>query len=329
MPRPLGGQLLEGWAEALGQILADERRHWQAERELTAAEHRAALAELRAEVAEIKSQLLQRLGELKDGAPGPQGPQGEAGQQGEPGPQGDAGPIGPPGERGLQGEAGPVGERGAAGEAGPVGAAGERGDRGEPGPPGPQGDAGPVGPPGQIGERGEAGPPGKMPVARVFKAGAVHYEGDVVTDGRSTYQATKDTASAPPSDDWILLACAGRDAREGEVRGLFDPDAVYRKFDLVTFGGSEWRAKRDEPGALPGDGWSLSASAGKRGQKGEVGAQGPSGPPGKSAPAPEPVKIVDWEISEYRAAPIMSDGSIGEPLDLRSFFERYHGEAVR
>jgi hypothetical protein len=37
--------------------------------------------------------------------------------------------------------------------------------------------------------------------------------------------------------------------------------------------------------------------------------------------------IVDWAIEEYRAAPIMSDGSIGPVLDVRGFFDLYHREA--
>ena len=49
------------------------------------------------------------------GDPGPQGPQGPAGENGEQGPQG------PAGERGPQGEQGPAGQKGAQGAQGPAG----------------------------------------------------------------------------------------------------------------------------------------------------------------------------------------------------------------
>lgn len=69
----------------------------------------------------------------------------------------------------------------------------------------------------------------------------------------------------------------GRDAYAGEARGLYDPDGHYRKMDVVSFNGSEWRAKQDEPGELPGPGWMLSASKGKRGERGERGLDGQAG----------------------------------------------------
>jgi hypothetical protein len=66
----------------------------------------------------------------------------------------------------------------------------------------------------------------------------------------------------------------------GQACGLFDEDAVYRRMDVVSFNGSEWRAKHDNPGPLPGDGWMLSASRGKRGDRGERGEKGLEGKPG-------------------------------------------------
>jgi hypothetical protein len=215
----------DGWADALGQVLATERREWQRERELASAEHRRIVAELQAEVAQIKLHLFetlqQKLAALQNGPPGPPG---EAGARGEPG----EAITGPPGEQGI------------------------------PGPPGAP---------------GEVGPPGER----------------------------------------------GADAPVGEVCGLFDRERAYRKFDLVTFHGSEWRARCDDPGALPGDGWALSGQVGGRGKAGERGERGPAGP---AAP-----RHVDWAIQEYRAAPIWSDGSTGPVLDLRSLFELFHGES--
>lgn len=69
----------------------------------------------------------------------------------------------------------------------------------------------------------------------------------------------------------------GKDAYAGEARGLYDPAACYRKMDVVSFNGSEWRAKQDDPGELPGAGWMLSASKGKRGERGERGLDGQAG----------------------------------------------------
>jgi Collagen triple helix repeat (20 copies) len=153
------------------------------------------------------------------------------------------------------------------------------------GPPGPQGAPGERGEPGEAitGPPGEQGPPG--PPGGVGEAG-------------------------PPGEVPYV----------GEVCGLYDRTRAYRCRDLVTFHGSEWRAKQDEPGPLPGDGWALSGQVGGRGKPGERGPVGPVGPPGPT--------IVDWAIEEYRAAPIMSDGSIGPVLDVRGFFELYHGEAA-
>ena len=79
---------------------------------------------------------------------GPQGPQGEAGPQGERGEQGEQGPQG---EKGEQGEQGPQGERGEQGEQGPQG---ERGEQGEQGPQGERGEQGEVGPQGERGKDG-------------------------------------------------------------------------------------------------------------------------------------------------------------------------------
>lgn len=69
----------------------------------------------------------------------------------------------------------------------------------------------------------------------------------------------------------------GVDAYAGEAKGLYDPEAEYRSLDVVSFNGSEWRAKKDNPGELPGAGWMLSANRGKRGEKGEAGPQGDDG----------------------------------------------------
>jgi integrin beta 3 len=59
----------------------------------------------------------------------------------------------------------------------------------------------------------------------------------------------------------------------GRVCGLHNPGARYYRHDVVSQNGSEWRAVRDDPGPLPGDGWCLGAK-GSRGRPGERGKDG-------------------------------------------------------
>jgi hypothetical protein len=96
----------------------------------------------------------------------------------------------------------------------------------------------------------------------------------------------------------------GADGRTGEARGKYEPDESYRALDRVSFNGSEWIAKRDEPGPLPGDGWML-------------GAQGKRGRPG---PGIEAVSL-----DGYKLAFEASDGK-RLTIDLRGVFERYEEE---
>jgi hypothetical protein len=105
------------------------------------------------------------------------------------------------------------------------------------------------------------------------------------------------------------------------VHGRYDSSAAYRKLDLVAHDGAEWRAKHDDPGPLPGDGWALSSRQGDRGKPGPKGDRGPPGPAGPT--------IAEWVVEGYRAAPLLSDGTTGPVLDMRGFFERYHGEAAK
>ncbi len=80
-----------------------------------------------------------------NGAPGPEGPQGQIGATGPQGPQGLAGETGATGPQGPPGATGPQGipgETGATGPQGPIGTTGPQGPAGETGPIGPQGPAG-------------------------------------------------------------------------------------------------------------------------------------------------------------------------------------------
>ena len=62
----------------------------------------------------------------------------------------------------------------------------------------------------------------------------------------------------------------------GRAMGLHQPGESYRRLDRVSFNGSEWIAKRADPGPLPGDGWVMSVQA-KRGKPGPAGDRGPPG----------------------------------------------------
>jgi len=147
------------------------------------------------------------------------------------------------------------------------------------------------GPPGPQGERGEQGEPG-----------------EAVT-GPPGEQGERGERGEPGEVPYV-----------GEVCGLFDPERCYRRFDLVSLHGAEWRAKCDAPGPLPGEGWALGSKAGERGKRGEIGPRGERGMPAAS--------IAEWRVRDYRAVPVMSDGSIGPALDLSALFAQYHIEAA-
>jgi hypothetical protein len=211
----------------------------------------------------------------KDGAAGPQGERGEAGERGA---QGDQGPKGDAGERGSDG---------APGERGEPGLLGERGLDGKDGRDGVDGAAGRDGLDGKNGERGDVGPAGKLPLVSEW-TDRVYYEAEVVTKDGATYQAIRDTGRAPPHEDWICLASAGRnglDGRSFEIVGTYKPDAEYRALNVVALNGGAFVARRDEPGQCPGEDWQLIASQGKQGKPGERGAIGPKGLIGAAGPA--------------------------------------------
>ena len=124
---------------------------------------------------------------------------------------------------------------------------------------GPQGDQGP---PGKDGSEGPAGSDGRD--------GADGRDGTDADMEKLHDELVELVASFPIPKD----GKDGRDAYPGEAKGLFDPTETYRALDTVSFNGSEWRAKCDNPGELPGEGWMLSASKGKRGDRGERGPVG-------------------------------------------------------
>jgi hypothetical protein len=183
------------------------------------------------------------------------------------------------------------------------------------------------GPRGEQGERGERGPQGQLRAVKQFVEDGVYYGGDVVIHMGSTYQARCDTAREPPHHDWICVARAGVDGKDGRdgcspnVRGTFKADESYRALDIVALNGGSFIARRDDPGDCPGEGWQLMSMQGRRGQQGPCGEHGPAGPAGPTIQSWQ----IDWE--RYQATPVMSDGRQGAPLDLRPLFEQFHLEA--
>lgn len=184
--------------------------------------------------------------------------------------------------------------------------------------------------PGPPGPAGEPGRDGKLSLCRAWAGGTVHYEGQVVTHGGGTYQAARDTGHEPgANDDWLCLAAPGQAARGVDVKGTFDAAAEYRQLDIVALNGGSFVALKDEPGACPGPGWQLLASAGKRGRDGQPGERGARGEPGERG---EPGAVIaGWKVEaeSYRATPVLTDGTLAEPLDLRALFEQFHAEAAR
>ena len=106
--------------------------------------------------------------------------------------------------------------------------------------------------PGPAGERGEKGEPGERG-----------------TDGPQGARGESGEKGEPGEPTYPGRAC-----------GLYSPSEAYRAMDVVAHNGSEWRAARDDPGSLPGDGWVLGAK-GSRGKPGDKGERGPPGPEGR------------------------------------------------
>lgn len=269
--------LPEAMREALGQVIADQRREWRREREVIEAQSRQLLADAQRTIAELRVQIVElqaelrgkveaRLAELRDGAPGERGPQGErgetgpAGPQGEPGergapgergepgpagPRGEIGPAGPEGERGPQGEQGPAGERGAqgdVGEIGPQGPVGERGPIGEIGPRGERGDTGPQGLPGERGPAGEAGPQGER-----GEPGPAGQQGERGEQGPAGERGAEGAPGKLPAvAEWV--------------------DRVHREAEVVTHAGAVYQALRDTGKAPPHDDWRCIVPAARDGR---------------------------------------------------------------
>ena len=169
--------------------------------------------------------------------------------------------------------------------------------------------------------RGAAPPaPAKFPKVEAWEDGVVYHEGDIVAFAGGTFQALRDTARAPGVQDWVCLASPGNSL---SMRGTYDDHADYRCFDATMINGSSFVALKDKPGPCPGADWHLLASRGSRGDRGLKGERGLTGPKGERGQAA--ATIQSWQIDRalYVATPVMSDGSTGPPLELRTLFEQF------
>lgn len=210
---------------------------------------------------------------LVPGKDGAQGPQGEPGARGEAGPQGEQGPPGAAGAAGPAGEQGPSGPHGPAGPAGEKGDPGERGADGAPGRDGRDGQPGVQGPAGEKGIDGRDGKDGRDGVD-----GLGFDDLEVTHDGARTvtFTFTKgDRVKAFPIHFPVQI-----------YRGVYQDDGMgYEAGDVVTFGGSQWVAKRDTSAKPEEHGadrdWQLAV---KRGRDGKTGPEGPKGPEGARGP---------------------------------------------
>jgi hypothetical protein len=169
-------------------------------------------------------------------------------------------------------------------------------------------------------------PPAKFQTIRAWRPDTIYHEGAIVAFAGGTWQAQRDTARVPGSQDWVCLASAGHSFT---VRGTFNETAEYHLLDVVALNGGSFVALKDAPGPCPGSGWQLLASQGKRGaagEKGERGAQGPQGNPGLSG-----ATIRDWKIDreKYAATPLMSDGRDGPPLELLGLFQQFFADVQK
>lgn len=286
----------------------------------------AALEPILARLAVLEARQLERGEKGERGDPGEKGERGEAGERGERGEDGASVDLAwltdtvqsmvseaveaavkalPAPERGERGETGQTGEQGERGADG-VGLADAVIDR-----------AGElvltmtdggmrrlgvvVGRDGENGRDGEDGRDGRdVEDIVVTQDGATVEFGFTVGEARSVFEI--ELPVGPPGETPYV----------GEARGLFDPEATYRALDVVSFNGCEWRARCDNPGTLPGEGWMLSAGRGKRGEKGERGDRGGVGLPGPS--------LVTGYVKDMALTLVREDGQETQ-VDLYDFAE--------
>jgi len=124
----------------------------------------------------------------------------------------------------------------------------------------------------------------------------------------------------------VCLAQAGVNGITPRPRGTYRDVGEYKELDIVALNGCSFIAKRDDPGACPGDGWQALTLPGKRGDRGEKGERGLQGERGERGEAG--ASLIGFKISDdgYAIKALNSDGEeVG--FDMRVLFERYHRES--
>jgi hypothetical protein len=180
---------------------------------------------------------------------------------------------------------------------------GEKGERGEKGEQGEKGPAGQAGASGAKGDQGDKGDTGETGEAVTGPAGRDGIDGK---DGERGERGLPGQPGEPGVDGRTLF----------NIRDTYDAAEKYLIGDVVTLNASWFVARKDDPGPCPGSGWKV----GPTGRKGEPGPRGEVGPVRE---------IAAWDIDRKRftASPVLSDGSKGPPLNLRTLFEQFQAEA--
>jgi hypothetical protein len=169
----------------------------------------------------------------------------------------------------------------------------------------------------------------KLPAARAYALGRVHYRHDIVTQEGSTYQAVRDTAAAPSgSEDWTCLAHSGKDGASLRLRGAYSTQASYKALDVVSYERSSFVARCDSPGPVFGDGWQLLAAHGERGPMGERGGRGPRGAKGAKGDDVDFTSGFHVDAKHYCFYVLNVDGTLGAKINLRPLFEQFLIEAA-
>ena len=127
------------------------------------------------------------------------------------------------------------------------------------------------------------------------------------------------SAARPGNGAWtaqrarlVAPASAGRQESRpipGRACGAWDAAASYRAITSVAHNGSEWRAVKDDPGPLPGDGWRLGA----KGSRGKPGEPGKPGKPG--------ARVAELVLADDALVLVHDDGS-ALSVDLKPLRER-------
>lgn len=265
---------LDGLRDALGQVIADQRREWRRERELIQAQAGQIIAELRAQNVELAAQLramveerLALLRDGKDGLPGRDGAPGRDGIDGRDGVDGKNGRDGAPGQDGKDGSPGADGLPGRDGADGRQGADGKDGQEGAPGKDGADGNPGRDGIDGRDGADGKDGAPGEP--GRDGVDGAPGRDG---VDGRDGAPGLDGKDGAPGRDGVDgKEGLPGREGPPGKLPLVTEwTDRVYYESDAVTHEGSVYQAIRDTGRPPPHEDWRCIAAAGRNGEDGRT-----------------------------------------------------------